>query len=598
MKLPKNYSYKDTDREDIKVIRDDGNGLNICFVTKRLAEKKNAYIKISPTGSWISGNAGEIVFDELSPNAVTRLSLDRSISKICCINANKNNPLIIKCDNVEVKGIKSDGWFKIKTELAHKEVSLKSLEIKNTDFESFSFHRARMFGNLSIKNLKGGSVLSISGTGVDSENNSLYIDNVECNTTLCAIYPDNESDSGKKEYRIENSECINPHSQNHVTSLSLCARNGITIKDIRFLYEGVAHAVISSFSKLNIGLREKLHEADRAIIKLGKKNSSILFGNLEANLTPSTLGTHSLCGEVDLSPVDVKIDLSGDDKDPATMEIDSFTATLLDGDEPAKLRCFDSVKLVNSKITLHSGQEITTDKPLRLRFGAHLDMVNSNIKRFCDRVEIISTKVSKLNVKNSDSLEGDFFISGVKGSPEANIEGLTIDKNTDLHIKLSTLGLDIDDKPSSRISMTNVEVSGESVEIMLLADHSPRKNELIEIKNCSFEGDADFILKTDDVSKIEDSVFKDDRIELYYVKEVIDTEIKKSSISNVESIDSSVINDCLYSNIKSIYNHYGDKEEKSDLEMLSDEVLLVKRSAKLADVKIDESKRKIAEVEL
>ena len=257
MKLPKNYSYKDTDREDIKVIRDDGNGLNICFVTKRLAEKKNAYIKISPTGSWISGNSGDIVFDELSPNAVTRLSLDRSISKIFCANAKENNPLIIKCDNVEIKGIKSDGWFKIKTELAHKEVSLKSLEIKNTDFESFSFRRARTFGNVSIKNLKCGSTLSISGEGIDSEFNSLYIDNVVSNVTICAIYTDDKSDSGKKDYIIENSECVNPNNPNSVTSLSLCARNGIEIKNIRFLYEGVAHALISSNDKINIDLTEK-----------------------------------------------------------------------------------------------------------------------------------------------------------------------------------------------------------------------------------------------------------------------------------------------------------------------------------------------------
>lgn len=603
MNLPKNYSYKDTDREDIKVIRDDGNGLNICYVTKRLAEKKNAYIKISPTGSWISGrDLGSVVFDELSTEAATKISLDRSISKIYCINANKNNPLIIKCDNVEVKGIKSDGHFKIKTELAHKEVSLKSLELKNVDFESFSFRRARTFANISIKNLKGGSTLSISGEGVDSEFNSLYIDNVVSNVTLCAIYTDDKSESGKKDYIIENSECVNPNNPNSVTSLSLCARNGIEIKNIRFLYEGVSHALISSNDKINIDLTEKLRKDDIAVINLGNKNSSINFGNFEAKLPPSIIHpeTHSLKGEINLSDVDVKIDLSGYKIEFPTMNIDDFTATLLDGKEPAKLRCFDSVNLVRSRIILHSGQEITTDKPFRLKFDTELDMTNSNIKRFCGKTEIASTKVSKLNVKDSDGLGGDLYVTGIKGSPDASINALTIGKNTDLSIKLNTIkseGIGYNQQ-SSKISMTNVEADGESVEITLLADNEPGGKELIEVKNCSFEGRVDFLLRTKDLSKIEDSVFKDGKIELYHVKEVRDSEIGDSSISNVENIDYSEIKSCVYKDIKTISYQYGYNEEKSNLEMLGGDTPSFKGSFRAVDVNLNESKRKITEVEL
>ena len=478
MNLPKNYSYKDTDREDVKVICDDENGLNICYVTKRLAEKKNAYIKISPTGSWLSGNSGDVVFDELSPKAATKISLDRSVSKFCCVNANKNNSLIIRCDDVKIKDIKSDGRFKIKTETADKELSLKSLEIKNTDFGSISFRQTKQFGRISINDLTGKSSLSLSSTGEDSALNSLCVNNVKSDVELFMSYPEVDRRNGENAYKIENSSCIKTDTSSRFSSLSLSAYNGIDIKNINFLYDYGIHALISSKDKINIDLTEKLRKEDRAVINLGNKNSSIIFGNFEVKLPPSIIcrKTHSLKGEVNLSDVDVKIDLSGYKLEAATMHISDFTATLLDGEETAKLRCFDSVNLVRSRITLRSGQEIIADKSFRLEFDTELDMTNSNIKRFCGKTEIVSTKVSKLNVKDSDGLEGNLYITGIKGSPDASINALTIGKNTDLSIKLNTLKSDIEYKEqSSKISMTNIEVDGESVEITLLADHESGK---------------------------------------------------------------------------------------------------------------------------
>ena len=162
MKLPENYTFKDTQNPNVSAIVDNTDR-PLCYVTKKLSQKENAELLIEGSGEPEGSAVGSVVFDEKDEKSFTRLRLEGGVGKLSCKGASLEKPFIIACDDVLVKN-SSPMQAGFQSSLKKKRIEFEKFVFGMNNIDSVHFGETESFGIFDVRAVSGQGNLKISGT--------------------------------------------------------------------------------------------------------------------------------------------------------------------------------------------------------------------------------------------------------------------------------------------------------------------------------------------------------------------------------------------------------------------------------------------------
>lgn len=551
MKLPEGYSLKAISDEVYSVVQN-RSGYGVCFLTKALAEKENAVLEFSSEYDGLPSVSGlyryrGILFDQRDPYMDTKIEINPN-STMCCEQGDgfPLNPLILKCDKVNIGAVVCSELYNTKDSIEMDELKIDETQNSTIRFNQNSLYLVKINGinqinvelgegiedsdnaeiNLERVISKNSTVdVFLDGKGENKHGSSMY-------TINSVIFADSEDISGKYRFNAPNGVLLaNLTNVNNVEDDFVC---GFDSADEISVHGGTHYLELSFKGK-------EYREGDEVI-----KKAMICAENI--NIKPS--GKNNVINIKGVSTINGDFSCYPKGSTPSQASVTSIGG----------VDC-------NGKLSLHSNISIE-DVRIDLKQEGCFSLVNSKVM-FCEFKQTQGRDVTVRNLlaKSSKFIDNEFKDCSLRvvnstADYDILIQNCDFTEAKDVSILYN---IHTDNEKYATQSLINCKFKGEEAQTASFKSSLPTivKDTLFEnarfflgnacIENCEISGEG-WIRN----SNVENSVIKSS--ELADVAQTSSSLIENSKLYNISSVDSSVIVDKEISDVVEVKN---DEQPKS-----------------------------------
>lgn len=570
MKLPEGYSLKAISDKVYSVVQN-RSGYGVCFVTKDLGDKENAVLEFSSEYDGLPSVSGlyryrGILFDQRDPYMDTKIEINPN-STMCCEQGDgfPTNPLILKCDKVNIGAVVCSELYNTKDSIEMDELKIDETKNSTIRFNQNSLYLVKINGinqinvelgegiedsdnaeiNLERVVSKNSTVdINLDGKGENKHGSSMY-------TINSVIFADSEDISGEYRFNAPNGILLaNITNINNAEDDFVC---GFDSADAISVHGGTHYLELSFKGK-------DYREGDEVI-----KKAMICAENI--NIKPS--GKNNAMNIKGVSTINGDFSCYPTGSTPSQASVVSIGG----------VDC-------NGELSLHSNVSVE-NVAIDLKQGGCFSLVNSTVM-FCNFKQTNGRDVTVRNfqVKSATFVDNKFKDCALKVF-NPNLEDILIQNCDFSEAKdVTVIHHYIEEGNPMTQSLVNCKFKGEETQSVnfigllptIVRDTSFENARFLLgnacIENCELSGEGAIRR-----SNAENSVIK--RSELGDVTQISSSIIEDSKMFNISSVDSSVI---VGKEICDVIEVKNDEPQRSGA-----------TSAKNIDVKVD---RKAEQVDL
>lgn len=549
MKLPEGYSLKAISDKVYSVVQN-RSGYGVCFVTKDLGDKENAVLEFSSEYDGLPSVSGlyryrGILFDQRDPYMDTKIEINPN-STMCCEQGDgfPLNPLILKCDKVNIGAVVCSELYNTKDSIEMDELKIDETQNSTIRFNQNALYSVKINGinqinvelcegiedsdnaeiNLERVISKNSTVdVFLDGKGENKHGSSMY-------TINSVIFADSEDISGEYRFNAPNGVLLaNLTNVNNVEDDFVC---GFDSADEISVHGGTHYLELSFKGK-------EYREGDEVI-----KKAMICAENI--NIKPS--GKNNVINIKGVSTINGDFSCYPKGSTPSQASVTSIGG----------VDC-------NGKLSLHSNVTLET-VTIDLKKEGCFSLVYSTAM-FCNFTQTDGRDVTARNfqVKSATFVDNDFKDCALKVF-NPNLEDILI-RNCDFSEAkdVTIIHRFIEEENAATQSLVNCKFKGEEAQSINFTGKLPTIVENASFENAKFLISDSFIENCEISgegwirnSNVENSVIKSS--ELADVAQTSSSLIENSKLYNISSVDSSVIVDKEISDVVEVKN---DEQPKS-----------------------------------
>ena len=546
---PEGYSLKAISDEVYSVVQN-GSGYSVCFLTKALAEKENAVLEFSSEYDGLPSVSGlyryrGILFDQRDPYMDTKIEINPN-STMCCEQGDgfPLNPLILKCDKVNIRAVVCSELYNTKDS-----IEMDELKIDETQNSTIRFNQ----NSLYLVKINGINQINVElGEGIeDSDNAEINLERVISKNSTVDVFLDGKGENkhGSSMYTINS--VIFADSEDISGEYRFNAPNGVLLANLTNI-NNVENEFVCGFDS-----------ADEISIHGGAHYLELSFKGKDYREGDEVIKKAMICAEdinVKCSGKNNKINIKG------VSTINGDFSCYPKGSTPsqASVTSIGGVDC-NGKLSLHSNVSIE-NVTIDLKQEGCFSLVDSTAM-FCNFTQTDGRDVTVRNfqVKSATFVDNEYKDCALKVF-NSNLED-TLIQNCDFSEAkdVTVIHSYIEEGNVATQSLINCKFKGEEVQSVSFTGRLPTI-----VRDTSFEN-ARFILGNGCIenceisgegwirnSNVENSVIKSS--ELADVAQTSSSLIENSKLYNISSVDSSVIVDKEISDVVEVKN---DEQPKS-----------------------------------
>lgn len=530
MKLPEGYSLKAISDKVYSVVQN-RSGYGVCFVTKDLGDKENAVLEFSSEYDGLPSVSGlyryrGILFDQRDPYMDTKIEINPN-STMCCEQGDgfPLNPLILKCDKVNIGAVVCSELYNTKDS-----IEMDELKIDETQNSTIRFNQ----NSLYLVKINGINQINVElGEGIeDSDNAEINLERVISKNSTVDVFLDGKGENkhGSSMYTINS--VIFADSEDISGEYRFNAPNGVLLANLTNV-NNVEDDFVCGFDS-----------ADEISVHGGTHYLELSFKGKEYREGDEVIKKAMVCAE------NINIKPSGKNN---TMNIKGVSTINGDfscyptGSTPSQASVVSIGGVdCNGELSLHSNVSIE-NVTIDLKQEGCFSLVDSTAM-FCNFTQTDGRDVTVRNfqVKSATFVDNNFKDCALKAF-NPNLEDILIQNCDFSEAKdVTVIHHYIEEGSPMTQSLVNCKFKGEEPQSVnfigllptIVRDTSFENARFLLgnacIENCELSGEGAIRR-----SNAENSVIK--RSELGDVTQVTSSIIEDSKLFNISSVDSSVI---------------------------------------------------------